>query len=260
MSVESAVHIDYPESDGRPMGETDLHRDWIIRIIQLLKHRFRGERVYVSGDLLVYYEEGNIHRFVVPDAFIVKQADPERRRTYKAWEEGKGPDVVFEVTSRSTWREDTMSKFDKYRRLGVPEMFLYDPSGDCLEPPLQGYHLIRDEYERMEPEMEGWLRSEELEARLIVERGDLIIYDVRDGQRWLTAAEFEEAGRRQAEAARLKEEVARRREEAARRQEEAARRQEEAARRAAEAKSAELEAELRRLREQLDRGESMSDR
>ena len=239
MSVESAVSIDYPESDGRPMGETDLHRDWIVRIIELLKHRFRGERVYVSGDLLVYYEEGNIHKFVVPDAFIVKQADPGRRRTYKAWEEGKGPDVVFEITSRSTWREDTMSKFDKYRRLGVPEMFLYDPSGDCLEPPLLGYHLIRGEYERLEPEMEGWLHSQELEARLIVERGDLVIYDVRDGRRWLTAAEFEETRRRQ---------------------EEAARRMEETARQAAEAKAAELEMELQRLREQLDRGEPMQDR
>jgi hypothetical protein len=23
--------IDYPESDGRPMGETDLHRLWMVR-------------------------------------------------------------------------------------------------------------------------------------------------------------------------------------------------------------------------------------
>ena len=239
MSVEPAVSIDYPESDGKPMGETDLHRDWIVRIIELLKHRFRGERVYVSGDLLVYYEEGNVNKFVVPDAFIVKQTDPGRRRIYKAWEEGKGPDVVFEIASRSTWREDTTSKFDKYHRLGVPEVFLYDPSGDCLEPPLHGYRLIRDEYERMEPEMEGWLHSQELAARLIVEHGDLVIYDTWDGQRWLTAEEFEEAGRRQ---------------------EEAARRKEEAARQAAEAKAAELEAELQRLREQLDRGEPMGDR
>ena len=26
------VEIDYPESDGKPMGETDLHRDWMVTL------------------------------------------------------------------------------------------------------------------------------------------------------------------------------------------------------------------------------------
>ena len=66
----SIVH--YPESDGRPMGETDLHRDAMIRHIELLRHYYEGQQVYVSGDLLVYYEQGNPKKFVVPDAFVVK--------------------------------------------------------------------------------------------------------------------------------------------------------------------------------------------
>ena len=55
-----------------PMGETDLHRKAMIRHIELLEHHFAGQQVYVSGDLLVYYEQGNPKKFVVPDAFIVK--------------------------------------------------------------------------------------------------------------------------------------------------------------------------------------------
>jgi hypothetical protein len=47
----SEVH--YPESDGKPMGETDEHRDAMIRHIQILQDYYRGQRVYVSGDLLV---------------------------------------------------------------------------------------------------------------------------------------------------------------------------------------------------------------
>jgi len=27
--VQTVDQIEYPESDGKPMGETDLHRDWI---------------------------------------------------------------------------------------------------------------------------------------------------------------------------------------------------------------------------------------
>jgi Uma2 family endonuclease len=221
MSVDTAVRIEYPESDGKPMGETDLHRDWIVRVIELLKHRYREEPVYVSGDLLIYYEEGNIYKFVVPDAFIVKQVDTGRRRTYKLWEEGKGPEVVFEITSRSTWRDDTSSKFDKFRLIGVREVFLYDPNGHCLDPRLQGYRLIRGDYERIEAEAGGGILSEELGARLNLDDGDLIVEDACTGERWQTAAEFEEA-----------------------------------ARQAAEAKAAELEAEIQRLREQLSSGKT----
>jgi hypothetical protein len=37
---------------------------------------------------------------------VVWDIEPKRRRIYKLWEEGKGPTVVFEVTSKSTRRED----------------------------------------------------------------------------------------------------------------------------------------------------------
>src|SRR5262249_29136487 len=39
----------YPESDGKPMAETDIHRDWMVCIIERLKWRYRRKRVYVSG-------------------------------------------------------------------------------------------------------------------------------------------------------------------------------------------------------------------
>ena len=42
----------YPESDGKPMGETDWHRNAIVRLIELLQSHFAGRKVYVSGDLL----------------------------------------------------------------------------------------------------------------------------------------------------------------------------------------------------------------
>jgi len=80
--------IEYPESDGKPMGETDLHRDWMVRILEILRYRYRQQRVYVASDLIVYYEEGDPTRSVVPDDFVVMDCDPGRRRTFKTWEEG----------------------------------------------------------------------------------------------------------------------------------------------------------------------------
>jgi hypothetical protein len=72
MGLPKITSTYYPESDGRPMGESDEHRDAMIRIIELLMNYYRGQKVYVSGDLLVYYEQGNPKKFVVPDAFIAK--------------------------------------------------------------------------------------------------------------------------------------------------------------------------------------------
>jgi len=138
---DAVLEIEYPESDGNPMGETDLHRNWMVRIIELFEYRYAGQQVYVSGNLLGYYEEGLPNKFVVPDAFIVKDCNPNERRVFKTWEEGKVPNVVFETTSRGTKREDTVFKPQLYERLGICEYFLYDPTSDYLNPPLLGYRL-----------------------------------------------------------------------------------------------------------------------
>lgn len=45
MSLPNQKTIHYPESDGRPMGETDQHRDAMIRIIELLMILFRGQQL-----------------------------------------------------------------------------------------------------------------------------------------------------------------------------------------------------------------------
>jgi hypothetical protein len=56
--VQVVEEIEYPENDGEPMGETDLHRNWMVRIHDMLSCRYRDQKVYVGSNLLVYYEEG----------------------------------------------------------------------------------------------------------------------------------------------------------------------------------------------------------
>jgi Uma2 family endonuclease len=232
--------IEYPESDGRPMGESDLHRDWMIRIIELLKRRYRGQRVYVSGDLLVYYEEGNPKKFIVPDALVVKDSDPGRRRIYKLWEEGKPPDAVFETTSRSTKKNDQVIKPQLYRQMGVREYFLFDPTSDYLKPALQGYRLEAEGYTQLEPDSSGALESRELGLLLRLERGDLAMYDAQTGARLETGAERAEAAEAEAKAANKRVEAAKIKAEAAETKAEAA----ETKAKAAETKAETTEAEL----------------
>jgi Uma2 family endonuclease len=176
MSVIQVSSVHYPESDGRPMGETDEHRDAMVRHIELLHDYYRGQRVYVSGDLLVYFEQGNPKKFVVPDCFVVKGIDPSKRRTYKVWVEGRAPDVAIETTSLRTKRKDTVTKPDLYARLRVKEYFLFDPTQEYLDPPLQGHRLAGNHYEPIPAEKDGSLVSQELGLRLKYEQGVLVFY------------------------------------------------------------------------------------
>jgi Uma2 family endonuclease len=211
-SVIQVTTVNYPESDGKPMGETDEHRDEMVRLIELLKRYYAGQRVYVSGDLLVFYEQGNPKKFIVPDVFVVKGIDPEKRRIYKIWYEGKPPDAIIEVTSRKTKKKDTVTKPALYGQLRVPEYFLFDLTRDYLEPPLQGHRLIGGRYDPIAADAQGGLVSEQLGLRLHAEGRQLMLSRLDTGQRLLTAEEelqIEAEARRAAEAevARLREQL-----------------------------------------------------
>jgi len=142
--------IHYPETDGKPMAESDLHRDIMLYLIRLLQRFFVGQPVYISGNLLVYYEQGNRYKSVAPDCFVVRAIDPHLRTTYKIWEEGKAPEVVFEVTSKSTQNDDLGKKMRLYAQLGVQEYYLYDPTADYLQPSLRGFELSGGGYVPMQ--------------------------------------------------------------------------------------------------------------
>ncbi len=189
MSRTPSLEIDYPSSDGKPMAESDLHRDWMVRIIELLKSHFAGQKVYVSGNLLIYYVEGDPKKCVAPDAFVVKDCDPKRRKIYKLWEESKTPSFVLETTSSTTRGEDQRGKMRLYARLQVVEYFLYDPLGDWLEPPLLGYRMMGGGYVPLEPDDKGGILSQELEISFRLEEGQLALYDGMTGKRLQTNAE-----------------------------------------------------------------------
>lgn len=195
------------------MGETDEHRDAMVRIIELLKNHFEGQQVYVSGDLLLYYEQGNPKKFVVPDAFIAKGLKQKRRRIYRMWVEGVVPQLVIETTSRKTKKKDTVDKPELYAKLGIHEYFLHDPTGDYLDPPLQGYRLKESKYERVVADAHGSLYSEELRLNLRIEDSELNLYHPETHQRLLSNQEkvVKEAEARlqaEAEVAKLRAELA----------------------------------------------------
>ena len=232
LSALSRAAVEYPSSDGKPLAENDAQHTAILYGIGALRVHFAGRRdVYVSGDLLVYYEEGNPRVSVAPDVFVVFGVEDRMRMNYKVWEEGKGPDFVLEVASPGTWREDVGPKRRLYARLGVREYWLYDPMGEHLSPVLQGYRLVGGGYER-QPLLESLdgrlgLHSEGLGLDLWEKGREMRFRDPVTGLDLLSHQEEHDRAER---------EVVARRATAARAEREAA------ARKAAEARVAELEA------------------
>lgn len=149
----AAVPIEYPSSDGKPMAENDAQRGAIMYGIGALARHFRDRRdVYVSGDLLIYYEEGNPRVSIAPDVFVVFGVEKRQRPNYKLWEEGRAPAFVLEVASPGTWLDDLGRKRSVYARLGVREYWQYDPAGEFLPERLLGRRLTRSGFVRQPAE------------------------------------------------------------------------------------------------------------
>ena len=193
--------ITYPESDGEPMAETDIHRKIMIDFIEMLSNHFRSRPdAYVSGNLLLYYEEGNPKVSVAPDVFVVFGVEKKMRRTYKLWEEGKGPDFVLELASGSTYRYDLGRKKKLYASvLLVKEYYLYDPDSQYLQPNLQGYRLVDGIYLPIQPTLENRLPSFVLGLELGEKEQELGLYNPKT-KHWLLKPAEESEARRQAEA------------------------------------------------------------
>jgi Uma2 family endonuclease len=155
--------IEYPESDGKPVGETDFHISVIFYLRAALRYFFRQvSDVYTAANMLFYYEEGDTSKFKVPDVFVVRGVTKHDRRTYKLWEENAAPIVAFEITSRSTKWEDIGDKKGFYEALGVKEYYLFDPVGEYLKPRFQGYRLEKGGYRRRTRNKDGSIISEEM--------------------------------------------------------------------------------------------------
>jgi Uma2 family endonuclease len=198
---ELAAAIYYPETDGEPIGETDFHIRLIVDISEALRNLFiRQPDVYVSRDLLLYYEPGNTRKFVVPDVFVVRGVSKGDRRVYKLWEEGRPPSVVIEISSRETKKADLNSKRDLFEQIGVAEYYVFDPEYRYVKPPLRAWRLNGGKYVEVAV-INGRVRSDELGLELVDTGLTLRLFNPATGEFLLTPAE-EAAARQQETAAR----------------------------------------------------------
>lgn len=147
----------YPESDGEPVAESDFQYVPLTYATSALSVHFSEEPdIYVTGDMLIYFVQGDPTKSVAPDVFLIPNLDKRFRTSYFMWLEGQVPTFIMEITSNSTWRDDIGRKRDLYESWGVSEYWMYDPTEETrLTPLLQGFRLVDGVYEPIEVGFDG---------------------------------------------------------------------------------------------------------
>ena len=185
----------YPETDGKHIAASDLHLEILIWLLQTLKAHFaQMPDVYVSGDILTYYTEGNPRAVVAPDVLVSFGIGRKKRHTYRVWEEGKVPDFVMEFSSKTTYQNDLTDKMALYAALGIPNYLLYDAEALYLPAPLMGFQLVKGVYVPVPPDVDGGIHSDVLGLDFHIRDGRLAVYDPVSEQ-WLQTPAEQHAAR-----------------------------------------------------------------
>ena len=196
--------IDYESLDFNPdeppKPEDAMLQDDEIGEIRMLLHErltdfYARKDTLVTGAAIICYDPSDLNVRVSPDicvAFGVDRDAIANRRIYLPWEAGKPPDWVLEVASPSTAKVDVRRKVFIYQRIGVPEYWLFDPTGGELYGfPLAGYRLESGVYRpvALSDEPDGILKgySEMLRLSLCWDNGMPRLYSPSSGayiQNW----------------------------------------------------------------------------
>ena len=228
----------------------------------LVQHLGNPDTTLVAGEhYLSLVPTSDMTGVRYPDLLVAFGVDPAayyRSNAYVISEQGKPPDFVLEIVSRSSRQADRVDKREDYAALGIPEYWRFDEAARRRENRLAGDRLVEGRYEpiAIEELPDGVLQgySTELNLYLRWERGQLRLHDPATGQHIATfesERDRADSAETRADSERARADSERTRADSAEtrvRQEGEARVQAEARAERAEAQIRELEAENQRLR------------
>ena len=195
-SPRSAIRYQLPDPPQREPDEITAfnHLTTTGNVHHLIQHLSKPETTLVAGEHFIsLVPTGDIIGLHFPDlmvAFNVNPAAYYRSNAYFISEQGKPPDFVLEIASRSTGRTDVVEKREHYAALGIPEYWRFDETGQFHGTRLAGDQLVQSRYEpfaieeRADSSLQGY--SPVLNLTLRWENGQLIWYDPATGRPILT--------------------------------------------------------------------------
>ncbi|MGL4502314.1 MAG: Uma2 family endonuclease [Planktothrix sp.] len=162
--------VQFPPSDllsQEPPLESELHLRQILLLLNSLEWLWQNrDDFYAIGNLTIYYSQRQkkSEEFRGPDFFVVLGTERKPRNSWVVWEEdGKYPNVIIEMLSKTTAANDRGEKKEIYQDVfRTPDYFWFDPK--TLE--FAGFHIVEGQYQPIPPNEKGWLWSQQLDLFL----------------------------------------------------------------------------------------------
>ncbi len=183
--AETALLAPFPDPPRHPDEMNSIrHLAKTSGAHHLTEHFGDSDTTVMDGTVYVSPDSRASKGLRAPDILIAFDANPEacaRRNAYVIAEQGKPPEFVLEVASRSTGHIDVQDKPADYVVLGIPESWRFDETGESHGARLAGDRLVGDRYEPIpitdlpDGGLEGY--SEVLGLNLRWEEGQLTWYD-----------------------------------------------------------------------------------
>lgn len=156
-----------------PQMESSLHYLQALILYVSLEWLWR-ERTdfFIGANLSIYFKTEQLkHKTLVgPDLFVVTGTERRPRQSWAVWKEGKFPDLIVELLSDSTEKNDRTTKKEIYQnQFHTPEYFWFSPI--TLE--FEGFQLIGTRYQSIPANECGHRWSEVLGLFLGVENRQL---------------------------------------------------------------------------------------
>ena len=211
---EASTPERFPEFPPRDDMQNTNHLHLRSVLTSLAIHFAHRPNTLVHSEMPVSPTLGMQHGVRIPDLMVVFDCDIEdayRIDGYAIDRQGKPPDFVLEVASKTTGVVDYTAKHGDYERFGIGEYWRFDATGgDYHDAALAADRLVEGAYQPIRIDMaeDGVLRgySDALGLYVCWEQGALRFYDP-ESQRYLLThdeeaerADEEAAARMQAEA------------------------------------------------------------
>jgi Uma2 family endonuclease len=142
---------DLPYDDGEPL-ESHWHRQAMNLLCESVDCMWEDrDDFFVGGNMFIHFSLEQVFNkdFRGPDFFAVLGVERFKdRKSWVAWEEGgRYPDVVIELVSETTAKNDRVIKKKLYsERWRTAEYYCYDPVGPLIE----GWKLVDGRYQPLE--------------------------------------------------------------------------------------------------------------
>ena len=193
------TEIDYDSLDFDPHESVEKpdameqHEEQLEMLI-LMRACFSGygkrPDVFVDFDSNICYDPDDLRRHVSPDVYIAFGVDAKAirpRLIYLPWEAGKPPDLVMEIATADTAREDVEIKPDIYEAIAAQEYWMFDAAGGrYYGNPLKGLKLVDGKYQdiHLTREPDGILKgySDVLGVSVAWDDGVPRLYDRASGE------------------------------------------------------------------------------